>query len=483
LELLGISGNGYEFKLVKISVYIDPQDYSNQMRLVIKVIFESEENFSNPIEIYFKSDQEIKIENEDILDRSQRVADKTYMKRIGADREKKASIPLVIKDISSQEIEKGIILIRIIPDSEKMSNSTIEENKKKSGVMSGFIIDNIIENEGIEKESLWRRLSGWSRFAWKFHFKVWNMAEEMEAGVIPPLWEEGKLSATDEVQIFLTIPKSLVESYGQIVTHPGGDTVHITTKRDKNTFLLSETEEKTQDRIKKWVEEKAMTISWQYGPTASMSREAIVEHRGAHPRFWTFVTFVALVLILGVNASPEVFPLSEFRENAYFWNILMILFVLSYFYTNLYNFSFYDLKKWTNLRFFLIFLRISIISIIVISISISGIENFLERVGSRNAALLGIIAFVFAGLLTYFIEKEKIKRGHIVIQENRITSYLFLKIFIQIAVACFVAVLIGWLFPSKIVSFPLLFMYAYGIATIEETGEGSIGSILRWPLI
>ena len=102
------------------------------------------------------------------------------------------------------------------------------------------MIDTVILNEGIEEEPTWKNLLGLSQFAWKFHFKVWSMSEDLEP--IEPIFS----STTNSVQMFLVIPKALIKSHGQIVAHPGEESMHIMIMRDINTFITSEKEKEKQ---------------------------------------------------------------------------------------------------------------------------------------------------------------------------------------------------------------------------------------------
>ena len=53
LEILGISGRGYDFKWVKITIYLNPFDYSEKIRLLLKAVFEPvDSDFSDPIYIH-----------------------------------------------------------------------------------------------------------------------------------------------------------------------------------------------------------------------------------------------------------------------------------------------------------------------------------------------------------------------------------------------------------------------------------------------
>ena len=404
---------------------------------------------------------------------------------------------LEVEEINSIIGENNKIRIEIIPNTEQMSKK-LKDIGENTTVESGFMIDTVIQNEGIEKEPLWRSLSGWSRFAWKLHFKVWSITEEMDP--VKAISQETEQENTGEIyftnptngiQMFLIIPRNLVESYGQVVAHPGGDTAHIMTERDKNTFLMSEeigeedkengqeeNKEKVQERIKEWTEEGAMAISWSLGQTGSISREVIVEHRLAHPRLWTFLTFAVLVFILGTNIRAEIFPFSMSMKIRYFWEICLILFVFSYFYTNLYNFSFYELKKKTGLRFFIVFLRIPIISIIVVFAVLSRIEPPIPAPEQHLLlVIIAAVALVFGSSLTYVIENEKIKRRDIKIREHEKASYMLWKIVIQIAAICFVGSLTILAFGLDKWLFPVLFACVYGITVFLETSEGKA---IKW---
>lgn len=447
LELLGISGQGYEFSFVKISTYIDPFDYSKQIRLVIRAFFTAEE-FSNPIYLYFQSNKEIQVSSKEILDRSKRTTDKRYSERIGADKSKKCSAPLEIEDVNTVKGEKNRIRIEIVPSREKMLEVLKEVLPESSGkITSGFIVDIIVKNEGIEKESFLKSVAGWSRFAWKFHFKVWSITEDMEPiKAISPQREGNSkdiyfTNSVDEIQMFVMIPRDLVESHGQIIAHPGGDTVHIVTVRDKNTFLISEENEEIQNRIREWVGEGSMAISWTYGQTGSMSREVIVEHRRAHPKAWTSLIFATLSVIMIMDISPEALCHIVEKTNGepFTWCItlpkytVLFLFVLAYLIINIYNFSFYELRKKTFTNYLKDFSLIIAGSLIVMFISTPVISQFIEE--TSNSEKLVLFAFIVIGVvsvLNLWNENKEIRKGNIRIKEAEITFHLTARLIVQI---------------------------------------------------
>jgi hypothetical protein len=85
-EILGISGEEYEFKRVKITVYLDPNDYSEQIRLLIKIILEPTACFSKPIHIHLQNNREIKIKDDEILNKSEKIKNLKYLEGIGTDK-------------------------------------------------------------------------------------------------------------------------------------------------------------------------------------------------------------------------------------------------------------------------------------------------------------------------------------------------------------------------------------------------------------
>jgi hypothetical protein len=503
LEVLGISGRGYDFTFVKISTYINPSDYSKQVRLVIKVLLKSKsKEFSNPIHIYFQSNHGIEIQDK-ILDRSRKTIDKRYLRRIGADKNKKVSIPFEIASKNIIKGEKNRLRVEIIPDSDKM----LEEIRKKklenkAEITCGLMLDIVIKNEGIEKESLLKRLLGWSRFAWKFHFKVWSMTEDLEpVKALSAQTEEHEsqevyfTNQVDEIQMFLMIPKELVESHGQIVAHPGGDAVHITTRRDRNTFLISEEDQKVRDRISEedqkvrdriseedqkvrdriveWVEEGSMTISWGYGQTGSMSREAIVEHRRAHPKAWTSLIFATLIAMMAIDFLPRNFicpmiDLCSSKPQSVQWLTMLptivipVLFVSGYIIINIYNFSFYELRKKTLANYLRDFSLVLVGSTVAMFISIPVFIQLNETITlSENLILFAVVIIIIVYILSASEELREIRERKVRIKETERIPHLIFRFVVQI-IGTSIVVLLWTRLANLEMNFliPLSYVYA-----------------------
>jgi hypothetical protein len=292
-----------------------------------------------------------------------------------------------------KEKEMGIILetIRKIKEYEgkiKEYEGKIKEYHYIPETKFGFMIDTIIQNEGIEEEPLWKDLLGLSQFAWRFHFKVWSMMENLE-----PI-ESLLTKSSEEGQMFLVIPRILFKSYGQIVAHPGEEAMHVMTIKDKNTFLLSENSEEQaeerRERTEYWFEEGAVAISWEHGQTGSMSREAVVEHRQAYPKVWTLLTVFFLVSVLLMiplqqeffpchqeipGPQEEFLPLIEFYcLESFFYQgciFLIILFILCYCTTNIHNYSFYELRRMSITNHLNILLEVFAFPLIAVIVFIS----------------------------------------------------------------------------------------------------------------
>lgn len=499
-EILGISGKGYDFEEVKITIYLDPVNYSKQIRLLIKAVFRSIDiDFSDPIYIYLQSNRKIEIKNKEILDISERFENEKYSERIGAGESMRDTTPLKIKQPINRIIgENNRIAIELEPQKDEMDKIVKEieikqkENQDISKPKFGFLVDTIIQDEGIEKESLWKRLVGWSNFAWRFHFKVWSLIENIEPIEPIPL-ETGKresgressfLNPSEHVQMFLVIPTDLFRSYGQIVAHPGEESMHIMTIRDKNTFIFAEKNKEEQEiwekRVKAWVEEGAMAISWEYDQTASLSREAVVEHGQAYPRVWALLTFAFLLSVLVMSIFPQRFLCSlidictSAEKNLPPWIIVfLVLFVFAYFIANIYNFSFFELKKITGTKFLMIFLAISMLSLIVSIPLIINIGSFPEKF--RGLTIYAFIIIVAVTALSLLKENQEIKIGKIKIRENEKISYLVTRTLVQFS-AVFIAVLISTQFidPEAITLtrdlFISLLSYVYGIVVGMESG-------------
>jgi len=485
-EILGISGKGYDFKWVKITIYIDPLDYSRQIRLLIKAIFEPiEDSLSNPVYIYLQSNRKIKIKDKEIHDISKKIGDPTYSERIGADELVEKTIPLKIKyPVSHVAGKDNRIVIKVVPEKEMNKlQARLKKKQKESQDVSkdkfGFMIDTVIQNEGIEKEPLWKRLLGWSQFAWRFHFKVWSMTEDLEP--IEPISSKTTfVNSTGGVQMFLVIPEGLIKSPGQIVSHPGEGAMHIMTVRDKNTFLISgetenmEEKKKWEKRVREWVEEKAMAIAWEHGQTASMSRESIVEHRQAYPRVWAVLTFVTLSFILGMNIFPKARTI--YPQIMFLIYMAPFLFILAYFIMNMYNFSFYELRRKTTAKFLMEFLVISMLSsLIMIFISVFVIKPFIKNILDVESLTVFPAIIIFAtSVLSIIKENREIKKGNIRIRESEMIPYLFLRFLSQI-----IAVSITVYISTRIFSFDidaiLLFAYVYAMLV----GLPASGSLIR----
>jgi hypothetical protein len=550
LELLGISGEGYEFSFVKISTYIDPFDYSKQIRLVIRAFFKSNPQvFSNPICLYFQSDRKIQIDNNEILDRSRRTIDRRYSERIGADKSKECSIPLEIGNINTIKGERNRIRIEIMPDDKKMleilKKEELEPLKEKmfeilkeeelvrqkmleiqredeleslrdkmlevlmekelkplkeemlevlkedlpdsnDKIASGFIVDIIVKNEGIERESFLKSVAGWSRFAWKFHFKVWSITEDMEPIKAISTQREGDskdiyfTNSVEEIQMFVMIPKDLVESHGQIIAHPGGDTVHIITVRDKNTFLISEENEEIQNRIKKWVGEGSMAISWTYGQTGSMSREVIVEHRRAHPKAWTSLIFATLSVIMVMDIFPKALChiIEKTSGKSFTWcttlpkYTVLVLFVLAYLIINIYNFSFYELRKKTFTNYLKDFSMIVAFSLIVMFISTLVVNQFIEETSySEKLVLFAFIVIGVVSILSLWNENNEIKKGNIRIKETEITFHLTARLIVQILgvlITVFLSIKLTDLTINPIILFTYIHATVIGLPLVKS---------------
>jgi len=509
-EILGISGEEYEFKWVKITIYLDPTHYSEQIRLLIKVILEPIIDFSEPIHIYLQSNQKIKIKGDEILNKSGKIKNITYLEGIGTDKlVKKANVLEIERPKVHKYGKDNRISIKITPKEEM--NSVLEKIEKIKEYQEkikeyqekikeyqekikeyqekikeyqyipetkfGFMIDTVIQNEGIEEEPFWKNLSGLSQFAWKFHFKVWSMMEDLEP--IEPILTK----SSERVQMFLVIPKTLFKSYGQIVAHPGEEAMHIMTVRDRNTFLLSEGNEEEKEReerkrrIEYWFEEGAMAISWEHGQTGSMSREAVVEHRQAYPRAWTLLTFVFLISVLGMIPLQQIFfpfKVEEFQHlgDFYFqWSaFLIILFVLCYFIVNIYNFSFYELSKITRTRLLNVFLGVSMFSLIMIFVSSSLFNQFTEALEKTGDPIIPALAIIVVTVVVCFLkERGEIKRGNIKIKEGKEILYPIIMTIVQTAAVIFAVILLILIF--KFDSPILLFSYTYAVIIGLESGR------------
>jgi uncharacterized protein YjbJ (UPF0337 family) len=536
-EILGIAGEEYEFKWVKITIYLDPLNHSEQIRFLIKIVLEpsdlsSKDNFSEPIHIYLKSNREIKIKNGEILNKSQKIQNVTYQEGIGADKiVKKANVLRMEPDIVNKTGEDNRISIKITPKKEEMKKNfqeikemikykkknrryrrriwrfqeIIEERREKikeyegkikeyegkikeyegkikeyegkikeyEGKIKeyegkyepetkfGFMIDTVIQNEGIEEEPFWKNLLGLSQFAWKFHFKVWSMMEYLE-----PI-EHIATKSSEKVQMFLVVPKSLFKSYGQIVAHPGEESMHSMTKKDKNIFLLSENyegknREKTKERIDYWFEEKAMASSWEHGQTGSMSREAVVEHRKAYPRSLTILTVVFLGLILGMEPLLEKLP-KETADSYSGWPIfLMVLFAFLYFLANIHNYSFYELKKKGLKKFLTDFLTTFVKSLIVIFVGFAIFNNLIgQNIENKEITLFSVLVMcVF--IITIFTEIKKIEKEDPNIKGNKMIFYLIIRLAIQLSSIALAVFLFTNLKP--VVDYPFIFFcYVYAV--------------------
>jgi hypothetical protein len=322
--------------------------------------------------------------------------------------------------------------------------------------------------------------------------------------------------------MFLVVPKSLFKSYGQIVAHPGEEAMHIMTIRDRNTFLLSEINEKENEekikegekRVKSWFEKGAMAISWEHGQTGSMSREAVVEHRQAYPKLWTLLIVGFLVCALGMIPIQNIFfPLIEEKKpeaiqekeleaiqekesqtdkekepcleecdlkksfhrvkKFYFQGsiLLIILFILFYFIVNIYNYSFYELGKVTITKYLDIFLGTIISSIVTIIIGGFLFKNpidFLEKL--RYPMIAAIIIIVFTIIGSILKENKSIKKKDVKIFKEKKNQYLFLMIITQCSAVLSVVILWSLLLRFDFY-FILLFPYIYAVVIGLETGK------------
>ena len=133
-EILGISGKGYEFKDVKITIYLDSIDHSKQIRLLIRAVFEPQVDFFNPIRIYLQSNREIRIKNGEVIDKSKKIESTKYRERIGVLELVKKAIPLEMKlPIVHVTGENNRITIEIKPRKEMNNHlKRIREEKEKN---------------------------------------------------------------------------------------------------------------------------------------------------------------------------------------------------------------------------------------------------------------------------------------------------------------------------------------------------------------
>ncbi len=473
LEVLGISGRGYDFKWVKITIYLNPFDHSEKIRLLLKAVFEPvDSDFSDPIYIHLRSTREIKIETHEILDKTEKAVERFYRKRIGADELIGEAIPLKIKYFRKYEAEKdNRIAIEIIPDKGKM-DETMGVRKSMKIMGFSFMTDAIIRNVGIEKEPLLKRLFGLSKFAWRFQFKVWSMAETLESigsffsknGNQDIYYETFFANPTEHLQIYLVIPRDLTKSDGQIVAHPGEENMHIITRRDINTFLLSEKkedeeiEEKSKKRIRAWVEEGAKAISWSYGKTSALSRVTEVEYKPTGLVSWTPLAFVT-VLFTFATILLQVAPSISLQAKE-FWVAWPLLFCFSYFYTNLNRFSFYELKKKSSLKFFIMLLRISILSFFVLLAFLLIPGDLLQKIGFKYSLAFAILILFIGNLCLYLAENYRTGIKYINIHVVRKILSMIMRIpkILWISVGAFAGI---WLFDFEKSLFFLFFSIVY----------------------
>lgn len=417
LEILGITGRGYELKLVKPTVYIHPSDYSKKIRLMVRVIFKSNNgDFSNPFYIYLKSNNKIHASSEEIFDLSHKLIDRRYSEGIGMDLNKRVIFPLKISHPIELRFGNGnTIIIKVVPDIKKMSQTLkeqmIEDTKE---ILFEFMIDAIIENEGIETDLLWKQLLGLSRFAWKFQITLWNLAENMyqHTGADLLIKENqhekescSVINVTDRIHVFFVIPKDLIESVSQMVTIPGADTSHPMTRRDKDILLSTEKRKRHKRRIMEWVEEGARAFSWKYDFTATRSREIVVEHLPARLTSWSLFTSTTILFTLA-SIMLQILRITPTQEK-YFWMIWPVLFCFSYFYTNLKRFSFFELGKKKNLKFLAILLRTSFLGFFVILLLLLPPKSLLQEVGLVDSIILAFVISIIGFLPCHIKNKKK----------------------------------------------------------------------------
>lgn len=482
LEILGIFGKGYELKFVKPTVYLHPSDYSKKIRLIMKVIFKSNNgDFSNPLYIYLQSDKKIYIASSDVFNISHKLIDVRYLEGIGADRAERARPLKIGHPIELISGESNSIIIKITPNMEEISQTRRKQIiEDTENMLFGFMIDTIIENEGIEKESLWKQLIGLSRFAWRFQIKLWSFAENIYPFHVISSLTEGKyhkgksysvINTTDEIQTFLVIPRGLIESLEQVAVIPGIQISHNMTKKDRGVFLSSEKKEKHKERILEWVEEGASAFSWSYGFTATTSGKIAIEHQPARLTSWSPLTFTTILFTLA-SIILQVLPQPS-AQMKYFWITWPILFCLSYFYTNLRRFSFYELRKKNNLKFLRMFLRISILNCLAILLFILIPSDFLQGVEFKASIIFAFLILTIGGVLTYLVQNRKIGIKYTDIYAIKKIPSLLMRTFSKIFWIS-VMVLVGiWLLDLDWNSFLLFFSIVYTVLAMWEVIDRS----------
>ena len=438
LQLLGVSATGFKIDFLKISIWLHPDGLHDRARLLLKICLKYDEKKKNvtnlknhKIKVFFKGESCLRIQ--DLFDESDKL-NQEYLGNIGSEYsvdgkiEKRKETEIIViknlpsihaKDKSYEVMSEGDIPIELEFD---------PFSKEKAGML---MISMILRGEIIDREHIFKRLVGISRFAWRFQFRMWGQKEHAFPG-------EADLGSCQEAQTYVIIPEIFFKSKGHLSLSPGGDQMHIIGRSDIPVYTKSlEGEKKEKDST--WMKPGSCGISWGGARNImSISRDICVEHPEAFPRALTVLFLIQFwaALAFGIGTiwyRGESFTSGDLVAPGIFF---LILSIISYFWVNIKNYSFYELNFPGSTRF--LHRTLSILTTCVLS-SVTFFTLVNEITGRLNSSTLyiffcfSLIAFLF---FNFRNESEaELRRtktsGRIVGPEIRTLLFLFLIVFIS----------------------------------------------------